>query len=125
MDYWNTVLKEVKNRKNPYFEKRFVCFPEVQICTPIELEKSQQLKRIYIGETYPGVYLTMRELDCLKYLMRGMTYLGIGNKLGISMRTVETYMKKIKQKLNCSSKKSVIVTANKLPSLVCHMKRCN
>lgn len=51
------------------------------------------------GLTIGDVYLTKRESQCLYYLIRGKTAKGISAIMGISSRTVESYIMKLKFKL--------------------------
>tara|TARA_A100000171_G_C2125729_1_gene143393 strand:- start:412 stop:1128 length:717 start_codon:yes stop_codon:yes gene_type:complete len=50
------------------------------------------------------VKLTVREEECLKLISNGLTFKGIGKKLNISSRTVETYINNLKYKLNKNPK---------------------
>ena len=52
--------------------------------------------------------LSQREKDCIFYLLRGFSMKEIGKNLGISWRTVESYLNNIKFKWGCQNKKSVI-----------------
>jgi DNA-binding CsgD family transcriptional regulator len=55
------------------------------------------------------VILSEREKVCLHYLSEGLTMKEIAQKLMLSPRTVETYLERIKKKLNCKTKADVIV----------------
>ncbi len=69
------------------------------------MQKSRaSLKRIFLGPKFPGVYLTHREHQCALQLMEGCTLKEIALKLGLSPRTVEFYLKNIKNKLSCRTK---------------------
>jgi DNA-binding CsgD family transcriptional regulator len=48
--------------------------------------------------------LTVREYQCLRQLSHGMAAKYIANKLNISVRTVETHIENLKDKLNCQNK---------------------
>ncbi len=52
--------------------------------------------------------LSKREAECLFYLIRGMTMKAIGKILGISERTVENHIAKIKDKFDCRKKDDLI-----------------
>lgn len=52
--------------------------------------------------------LTERQLECLFYLLRGYTAKMIAATIGISFRTVEGHIDKIKLQLGCHSKNQII-----------------
>ena len=52
--------------------------------------------------------LTKRQLDCLFYLVKGMTIKEIAAMLSLSHRTIEHYIEAIKQKLECNSRSDLI-----------------
>lgn len=54
------------------------------------------------------VYLSKREMDVMKELVRGKTARKIAELLSISKRTVEMHISNIKFKNNCSSKSELI-----------------
>lgn len=55
--------------------------------------------------------LTQRQLDCLRYLVRGMTMKQIANEMSLSPRTIEHYLEAIKRKFNCHSRADIIAKA--------------
>lgn len=57
--------------------------------------------------------LSVRELECLFCILRGMSAKKVGEIIGLSKRTVEFYMENIKNKLGCSSKSELLVIAIK------------
>ena len=63
---------------------------------------------IYLGEKYPGIYLTARESQCARFLLRGYTSKGIGQALALSTRTVDFYINRMKVKLNCRRRDQLI-----------------
>ena len=82
----------------------------------IMVEKNKKnLSRIFLGPEFPGIYLTGREEECAIHLMQGNTLKEIARHLELSPRTVEFYMKNIKNKLNCRTKfqmmRALIVTS--------------
>lgn len=64
-----------------------------------------------IEDQYPNVDLSQRETESLFYLLRGHTAKHIGTILGLSVRTIETYLDNIKRKLMCESKSQLIEKA--------------
>lgn len=57
-----------------------------------------------VGSDFPGVYLTQREVDCVALLLQHLTNEEMARRLNLSPRTVEFYIKNMRQKLNCHSK---------------------
>lgn len=55
--------------------------------------------------------LSKREIECIYYLVRGMTARQIGEELDLSHRTVEFYLERVKAKLKCSTKSELIARA--------------
>ncbi|GAB4393210.1 MAG: hypothetical protein Tsb005_10520 [Gammaproteobacteria bacterium] len=58
------------------------------------------------NDDYPP--LTLRETDCLFYMLHGKTCKEIANILNLSHRTVETYLMNVKQKLGCTTNRTLI-----------------
>ena len=61
--------------------------------------------------------LTDRQLDCLYYLVQGMTIRQIGEVMQLSARTVEHYLEAVKSKLQCKSRAELISAALKMQSI--------
>jgi Response regulator containing a CheY-like receiver domain and an HTH DNA-binding domain len=57
-----------------------------------------------LGEEEHTVYFTRREAECMILLLRGTTVNNIAKKLGLSPRTVEYYIKNMKNKVGCRTK---------------------
>jgi len=55
-----------------------------------------------------NTYISTREYQCLKHLVRGKTMRQIGQILNLSTRTIESYIENVKLKLNVSSKSQLI-----------------
>lgn len=64
--------------------------------------------RLNLGKELENQYLTPREVDILKCLLRGLCAKETGQELGISYRTVESYLEAIKLKLRCGKKSKLI-----------------
>ncbi len=52
--------------------------------------------------------LTSREAEVLQLLARGCTYIQIGDRLGVSLHTVESHVKNIYRKLNAHSARAAV-----------------
>jgi len=62
----------------------------------------------------PPAGLSPRELEVLQLLSRGRTYALIGAEMGVSIGTVQSYIKSIYRKLEVRSKASAAVAAVRL-----------
>jgi DNA-binding CsgD family transcriptional regulator len=60
------------------------------------------------------IRLTSREIDVLRLLSRGYTYLEIGGRLGISVHTVTSHIKKSYRKLGAHSAAAAVTRAAEL-----------
>lgn len=79
--------------------------------TKIEMDDSNC--PTYQGNKHLKYKLTHRQLDCAKYLLKGMKYHEIATKLHLSVRTVETHMEYLKDKLGCRNKTELILKLSK------------
>lgn len=66
------------------------------------------MKKLSLIDCNQKVVLTKRETDCLRELFKGYPAREIGEKLSISVRTVETHIVHVKDKLQCDSKSQLI-----------------
>lgn len=57
-----------------------------------------------LGGKYKGVYFTRREAECMVWLLKGKTIGSVADKLRLSSRTIEYYIKNMKSKLGCRTK---------------------
>lgn len=121
IDLFEKFIFYFKNKASKLINKisneRFI-YPELE--KPIEtnpfyfdietnkkaFNKTILLKRYKIENI--SVYITHRELQCLKYLKRGYTSKAIANLLTISHRTVEAHINSLKIKLNKKTKIELI-----------------
>ncbi|MBY0500641.1 MAG: helix-turn-helix transcriptional regulator [Alphaproteobacteria bacterium] len=76
--------------------------------TELELLSHQNLKKIPFFINSKSVALTSREIECLFYLSRGKTKKEIGRLVGLSPRTVESYLNNIKYKTHAFDKSNLI-----------------
>ncbi len=60
-------------------------------------------RRFYFSIAERNMYLTYREVQCLKYLIKEKTLKDVAQSLEISTRTVESYIGNIKLKMGCKS----------------------
>lgn len=78
----------------------------VVACDAIKFNDKQN--RLELGDIFGNEYLTLREVEVLKYVILGYTAKRIALKLNISFRTVETYIANLKFKLRCNTKAEII-----------------
>ena len=58
--------------------------------------------------------LTSREAELLQLLARGCTYIQIGDRLGVSLHTVESHVKNVYRKLEVHSARAAVWRAVEL-----------
>ena len=68
----------------------------------------------FLGKEMDDVYLTKQEYACMKGWSDGLTIKEIASNLGLSHRTVEYYLDKVKKKLKCKRKKDLIRKFSKI-----------
>ena len=69
-----------------------------------------QIKKLHLNGEFAGVFLTNREVECVKPLIAGCSYKQIARLLNISPRTVESRLEQLRNKLGCYKKKDLIDT---------------
>jgi DNA-binding CsgD family transcriptional regulator len=65
-------------------------------------------KKYYLGDQYKDIYFTQRQIECMVLFLQNKTNEEVGVIMGISKKTVEAHSIKMKEKLNCFSKKELI-----------------
>lgn len=71
-------------------------------------QKKGKRTRYYLGEKFPGVYLTAQEAKCLHYLILKYTSKKTAIIMKINFRTVEYYRENIRCKVGAFSKKDLL-----------------
>lgn len=72
------------------------------------------IKKIRLCTDKGEITISLRELDCLRYLTKNYTFKEIGKYLALSPRTVETYINNLKDKLGCEKRSQLIEVATQL-----------
>lgn len=115
MHYWNSVLNEVLNKDENtrafLFTNQGRLDEEMDFYAPSrysDLKETRDLRAYYLGEKYPGLYLTKREAESVFWLVQGCTIAQAALHMGLSARTVEYYIKNLKAKLCCKTKKELL-----------------
>lgn len=105
--YWHRILEEYLNRSVEGSPKYYL--------PPLEDPSSQdspKTTRIEYNERLNlpgGLHLTHREAECMHWMLRGETMKRIALRLSLSPRTVEYYMKRLKDRWKCKNKKDLIL----------------
>jgi DNA-binding CsgD family transcriptional regulator len=87
---------------------------ETQNCDLSELDKLvPNMEKFVMDKHPPNNYLTKRERECLLHTAHGKSAKSIAKILGISNRTVESYIKHLKMKLHSNNKADLIDNAIK------------
>lgn len=60
------------------------------------------------------ITFTLRQRECAIYLLQGMPYREIAEKLFLSHRTIETHIESLKTKFQCRNKVELILTLSKI-----------
>ncbi len=66
------------------------------------------------GELESAPVLSRREQEVLEYIARGFSYAEIAREQGITVHTVQTYIKKLYGKLAVHSRSEAVFQANRL-----------
>lgn len=111
MQYWNIVLNEVlqKNDERSFFYTNRGRLEDSFSITPlIYLDKRPDRRIYYLNDPFENKYLTFREAQTLFWLIQDYTLAAAAHKMGLSSRTVEFYVKNMKMKLHCATKKEMV-----------------
>jgi DNA-binding CsgD family transcriptional regulator len=104
--YWHRLLEEYFNR---YAEGlSFHYLPKLESEDQPIAEQVSHIppqSRIMLAG---GHYLTLRESQCVHWMLQGMTMREVAVQLALSPRTVEYYLKRMKERLGCENKKSLM-----------------
>ena len=110
--YWQAVLQEILNKNDPNYPIRFTNVREYKSAQPIPSAKGKKPKtnytHYYLSAEKKGVYLTHRETLAVLHRLAGKTYNQVAAALNIRTRTVEFYLKSIRNKLHCERTSEVL-----------------
>lgn len=106
--YWHRLLEEYFNRYAEGVSFHYLPRSEDIIDVPNKLPEGTTQHNIRI-ELTNGHYLTAREAQCGYWLLQGMTMKSIAAQMELSPRTVEYYLKRMKERLGCHNKKSLML----------------
>lgn len=109
MKYW----KDIISRPEAYALNEDLS-PNAEPSTIKRKRKHSSNKYYMTKEPYTQVYFTQREVECLYYLVRGLTITSAASFLDLSPRTVEYYLKNMKMKVNVRTKADLIELLHKV-----------
>jgi DNA-binding CsgD family transcriptional regulator len=107
--YWQSVINEIFNQYADDYPFHFTSVHEKhrnESTTEKAIPKEKPIKHILNEEK--GWYLTGRELQCVMGFLNGKTIKAVAHSLNLSPRTVEFYLKRIKDRFNCRTKVELI-----------------
>ncbi|MDA9832101.1 helix-turn-helix transcriptional regulator [Gammaproteobacteria bacterium] len=103
--YWQSVINEIFNQYADDYPFHFTNVYEKhrnESDTKQSVPKEKPVK--YILNKEKGWYLTGRELQCIMGFLDGQTIKAVALSLSLSPRTVEFYLKRIKDRFGCRTK---------------------
>lgn len=118
MDYWESILQEVKHRDDDKFYFRFTDLGEHIVKERSRVQRRERRQRptegsrqpaYYLGESFGNVYLTQREAETCHHLLQGKTIPETGMALNLSPRTIEFYVKNMKLKIGVKTKDELVM----------------
>ena len=74
----------------------------------LQSDKTFAMVRVFLGDLYPGIYLTKRESEYVLQALRGKRRKTIANDMRIGVRTLDSYIKSIKAKLGCRCSQEIL-----------------
>jgi DNA-binding CsgD family transcriptional regulator len=111
--FYLNKLRLIENFIN-YFDKNNKSYIQLMDKNPISLPctaRDVNYEKICLSSGKIKVretYITAQELACLRLLSTGFSYKEIGWQLNISMRTVETYIQRIKIRTGCINRRELL-----------------
>src|SRR3990167_3218191 len=99
MNYWNSILDEVLHKDDNahafLFTNQGDLTDDLENYTaenfPNKMRDTRDLRTYYLGKTFPDVYLTKREAECMFWVVQDCTINETAIKMRLSARTVEFY----------------------------------
>lgn len=102
--YWQLLINDLINQHALNYHCRYLPQNESDIEEPTKNERPTQ-RRISLNN---GHYLTQREAECITLALQGLTMKKIAAQLELSPRTVEYYLKRIKERMGVKNKKELL-----------------
>jgi DNA-binding CsgD family transcriptional regulator len=103
----NEIYYEANQLLHPHvFPSNCKQLPLIEVDEVKKAKFLNQMKSQTNHSSYP--ILSGRQIDCLKYYVKGKTATQIAENLKLSKRTIEHYLESIKMKFNCERKSELI-----------------
>lgn len=110
-DLYSKFLSYFKLEAKTLIDKAFL-HPVAEKVNAINNSFEQiNVDKVLVDINHPFNTLSVRQKECVKLLVKGMSYKQIGYQLGLSMRTVEHYLETVRQKLGCDTRLQLIAYA--------------
>lgn len=114
MHYWSSVLDEVLHKHDDEHaflftnQGRLGEFYEIADLESAEPLRSSKNRTYFLGDRFPGIYLTKREAETMFWVIQDHTLAYAAHQMKLSSRTVEFYVKNLRLKLQCKTKKELV-----------------
>ena len=106
MNYWNAILSSSFSKFS--FRSADQSEEAQKPAAKAKTIRSRVMKVYYLDNQNKSLYLTHREAECMLNIIKGCTIRDVSERLKLSARTVEFYVKNIKKKLGCRTKSELI-----------------
>jgi len=112
--YWQMIVEEVKHKDDLSHPIRFTnvrersseAYEAIQTAKP--KHRSKDRVRYYLKSLGANSYLTSKEALSVLYRFQGKTYSKVAEAMGVGLRTVEFYLKNVRDKLDCERTSEVL-----------------
>lgn len=113
---WRDVILAIQNKKsqkNNYEKTRIGSLLQDDLMKIYERKKTTNkkqriVKNYFLSEPFTNIYFTHRELECIKLLTAGYSNREVSDILGLSERTVEFYIRNMREKTGTMSKSALL-----------------
>ena len=112
--YWQSIINEILNQHAEDYPFHYTSIHEKhrhQSSNPAPSKLREKPVKHLLNEE-KGWYLTGRELQCIKGFLNGLTIKAVAETLELSPRTVEFYLKRIKDRFSCRTKRELLIVMN-------------
>jgi DNA-binding CsgD family transcriptional regulator len=106
MQYWQALVREISHGHLGHSSDMDEWIEQEE--RSVRSLGPRDLRQYYLGDQYPNTYFTKREAECAFWLVNHLTIVETAYQMSLSPRTVEYYVKHMKEKLQCGSKKVLL-----------------